>query len=91
MIAQLTNPALLASQVDINTCDREPVHSPAAIQSYGVLLVLLGTSPSDWSIMPVGQNTAEHLGKAPKDMPNQPLSVLLSAASNSPASAVPSR
>ncbi|MEL7227098.1 MAG: hypothetical protein AAGL17_20265, partial [Cyanobacteria bacterium J06576_12] len=84
-IAQLTDPEISSVTVDINNCDREPIHIPNAIQPHGVLLVLSPKSLSsndgsdpDWTLVQVSQNTAEYLGKSPESLINQPLSVILS-------------
>ncbi|MEO0457320.1 MAG: ATP-binding protein [Cyanobacteria bacterium P01_A01_bin.114] len=84
-IATLTEPSLSPSATgsgadagaDIDSCDREPIHIPAAIQPHGVLLVL---SEADWTIVQVSQNTADYLGKTPETLLGQPLSGLLNDA-----------
>ncbi|MGB7085304.1 MAG: hypothetical protein WBD47_07105, partial [Phormidesmis sp.] len=44
-IAQLTDPEILPPTVDLSSCDRESIHTPAAIQPHGVLLALVGDHP----------------------------------------------
>ena len=43
------------AQVDLTTCDREPIHIPGSIQPHGVLLVL--TEPA-LTIAQVSENVA---------------------------------
>lgn len=62
-IASITDPQISSSIVDINNCDREPIHIPAAIQPFGVLLVL---AEADWRIVQVSQNTEAYLGRSPE-------------------------
>jgi light-regulated signal transduction histidine kinase (bacteriophytochrome)/CheY-like chemotaxis protein len=45
-------------QVDLTNCDREPIHVPGSIQSFGFLLALL----SDFSICIASDNAAAYLG-----------------------------
>lgn len=49
-----------AREVDLNNCDREPIHIPGGIQPHGVLLTL---DESDFSIVQVSANTIELLGQ----------------------------
>src|SRR4051794_37318943 len=46
-------------QVDLSTCDREPIHIPGSIQPHGVLLVL--DEPS-YEVRQASQNVGEMLG-----------------------------
>lgn len=73
-IADITDPTILTSTVDISSCDREPIHTPAAIQPHGILIVL---READWHILQVSQNVGDFLGRAPKSLLNQPLSTIL--------------
>ena len=74
-IARITDPAISLATVDINNCDREPIHTPSAIQPHGVLLVLSG---DPWMIVQVSQNTDIHLGYAATDLVGQPATAVLS-------------
>ena len=73
-IAAITDPHLSISAVDLNNCDREPIHIPSAIQPHGVLLVL---NEADWHIVQVSQNTSTYLGRSPESLLNRPLSDIL--------------
>ncbi|MGF1459688.1 MAG: ATP-binding protein [Leptolyngbyaceae cyanobacterium] len=74
-ISEITDPAVSPASVDINTCDREAIHIPAAIQPYGVLLVF---DEPDGKILQVSQNIEAVLGQPPADLLQQPLSRLFS-------------
>ncbi|MEM8809283.1 MAG: ATP-binding protein [Cyanobacteria bacterium P01_G01_bin.38] len=76
-IAKLTDPELSISAVDIDNCDREPIHIPSAIQPHGVLLVL---AEADWTLVQVSRNTKDYLGQAPEALLGQPLGSLLGEA-----------
>src|SRR4051812_591331 len=47
---------------DVTNCDREPIHSPAAIQPHGALLAL---DPQTLSIIQAGGDTMHILGAPP--------------------------
>ena len=47
------------SPVDLTNCDREPIHTPGAIQPHGALLVL---REPDLLIVQASENTGERLG-----------------------------
>ena len=68
-IAEITNVDISTSTVDINNCDREPIHTPGAIQPHGVLIAL---SAADWTITHVSANTADYLRQSPQDPAWQP-------------------
>lgn len=56
--------------LDLTSCDREPIHHPGSIQPFGILLVLdeaLGT------ILQVSANIRETLGKEPESVLGQTL------------------
>ena len=74
-IAQLTDPDLSKSNLDLTNCDREPIHIPAAIQPHGALLIV---NTEDWSIVQLSENVDEYFGRSPEQLLNQPLSALLS-------------
>lgn len=55
----MTNPS--PSDVNISPCEREKIHTPGAIQPYGLLMVL---SEPDMKILQVSENVYEFLGIA---------------------------
>jgi two-component system, chemotaxis family, sensor kinase Cph1 len=73
-IAKLTDPAMTVSQVSLTNCDREPIHTPNAIQSHGVLLTFLET---DLQILQISQNSQTLLGRSPAETIGQSLSMLM--------------
>ncbi|MCC0176217.1 GAF domain-containing protein [Waterburya agarophytonicola K14] len=72
ILAAITNINL--KTVDLNNCDREPIHIPNLIQPHGVLLVV---SPNEYTILQVSLNTSQILGIEPQELLNQPLKELL--------------
>jgi two-component system, chemotaxis family, sensor kinase Cph1 len=60
--------------VDLNNCDREPIHIPGLIQPHGMLLVL---QEADLEIIQVSSNTFELIGSHPKELLGNPLSSLV--------------
>src|SRR4051794_14635352 len=46
-------------QVDLSTCDREPIHIPGSIQPHGVLLVL---DEPTYEVRQASENVGEMLG-----------------------------
>ncbi|WP_028637914.1 SpoIIE family protein phosphatase [Nocardioides sp. URHA0032] len=56
-------------EVDLSTCDREPIHIPGAIQPHGVLLALDG----DHQVRMASANSATLLGVGPDDALGHPL------------------
>lgn len=60
--------------VDLNDCDREPIHIPGLIQPHGVLLVL---QEPDLTIIQVSSNTLELIGHPPQELLGKPLLNLL--------------
>lgn len=63
-----------SEQVDLTTCDTEPIHTPGKIQPNGVLLVL---QEPELKILQASSNTEQFLGIPAESLINQPLSVLL--------------
>lgn len=51
--------------IDLTACDREPIHTPGAIQPHGVLLAL---EEASLRIVQVSANTAEQLGRPPEGL-----------------------
>lgn len=60
--------------VDLNNCDREPIHIPNLIQPHGVLLAV---SAADYQILQVSLNTREMLGIEPEKLLSQTLEEFL--------------
>ena len=56
-------------EVDLTTCDREPIHIPGAIQPHGVLLAL----DADLRVRTVSVNSAAMLGVTPEQALGRPL------------------
>ncbi|SCZ05961.1 PAS domain S-box-containing protein/diguanylate cyclase (GGDEF) domain-containing protein [Paenibacillus polysaccharolyticus] len=61
--------------IDLNNCDKEPIHIPGFIQPHGVLLAIdpKGTA----TIVQCSQNTQDHLGIDYSDILGMPLSDLI--------------
>ena len=72
ILAATTDPNL--QDVDLNNCDREPIHIPNLIQPHGVLLAV---SVDNYQILQVSLNTAQMLGIEPQKLLNKPLEELL--------------
>ena len=72
ILALITDPEL--ENIDLNNCDREPIHIPNTIQPYGVLLAI---SVDTYEILQVSLNTAEELGIEPEALLGQPIATLL--------------
>lgn len=62
--------------VNLNNCDREPIHIPGLIQPHGLLLVL---REPGLQIVQASENTVEILGIHPDELPNLSLLDLLGA------------
>jgi two-component system, chemotaxis family, sensor kinase Cph1 len=75
-IANLTDPDLVPSNLQLTNCDREPIHVPNAIQSHGVLLTF---SEVDLIILQISQNSKDFLGKQPEELLGQSLETLISS------------
>lgn len=54
----MTEPA--QPELDLSTCDREPIHIPGAIQPHGALLALRG---DDQTVAQVSENIGDYLGR----------------------------
>ena len=74
ILAMTTDINLDLKDVDLNNCDREPIHIPNLIQPYGVLLAV---STDEDLILQVSLNTQQILGIEPQELLNKPLSTLL--------------
>jgi hypothetical protein len=64
--------------LDLTTCDREPIHIPGAIQPHGILFALSGP---DLHVKAVSANVADHLGIDPQTLLNRSGRELLDEAS----------
>lgn len=65
---------MLAQDVDLTNCDREPIHISGAIQPHGLLFVL---QEPELIILQVSNNTSKFLGVSARELINKPLSTLL--------------
>lgn len=72
-LEEITQRDISIANVDVNNCDREPIHTPAAIQPHGVLLVL----SDSWQIVQISSNTKAMLGLDPEELLGQSLYALL--------------
>ena len=72
ILAQTTDANL--QDVNLNNCDREPIHIPNLIQPHGVLLVV---SAAEYKILQVSLNTEQMLGISPQQLLERPLSELI--------------
>jgi diguanylate cyclase (GGDEF)-like protein len=60
--------------VDLNNCDREPIHIPGAIQPHGLLLTM--TQP-ELVVRQCSENVAPRLGRAPEEVCGAPLAAVV--------------
>ena len=60
-------------QVDLTTCDREPIHILGRTQSYGVLIAV----SSDWIIQHVSENIEPVLHETPENLIGTPLDAVM--------------
>ena len=74
ILAATTDINLSLEDVDLNNCDREPIHIPNLIQPHGVLLAV---AEENYQIVQVSLNTDEMLGIEPEELLNKPLRDLL--------------
>ena len=68
-LEEITQPDISLTTVDITNCDREAIHTPAAIQPHGILLVLT----ESLEIAQVSSNTQAMLGAEPEELLGQSL------------------
>ena len=64
--------------VDLNNCDREPIHRPGAIQPHGLLIVL---DEPELCIRQISNNTQEMVAIDPEALLDRPLSEFIDAPS----------
>ena len=62
--------------VDLNDCEREPIHIPGAIQPFGVLLAL----DEQMSVTQVSENVSDHLSLGVDEALDRPLSEIVDPA-----------
>ena len=60
--------------VDLDNCDREPIHVLGTVQPFGFLIALT----ADWLVSRVSANSADHIGLSPEQMLGQPISAIFS-------------
>ncbi|HZZ41346.1 MAG TPA: ATP-binding protein [Tepidisphaeraceae bacterium] len=65
---------VLDNNLDLTSCDKEPIRIPGAIQPHGCLVVI---RPSDFTLLQVTQNISEISGHPASDLLGQPLSALI--------------
>ncbi|RYG17410.1 GAF domain-containing protein, partial [bacterium] len=64
-----------ARNVDLSTCDREPIHIPGSIQPHGVLFAL---EEETMSVLQVSENVADFFGSKAADVLGRSIGELLS-------------
>ena len=62
--------------VDLNDCEREPIHIPGAIQPFGVLLAV----DEQMNVTQVSENVSEHLSLGVDEALDRPLSEIVDPA-----------
>ena len=62
------------ADIDLTTCDREPIHIPGSIQPHGLLLALL---PADFTAQMASENAATLSGREMSAILGQPLETVL--------------
>ena len=72
----MTDAVATDDRLDLNSCDREPIHIPGSIQPHAAMLVL---REPDLTIVQASINTTEKLGVAPAELLGAPLARFLSA------------
>ena len=61
-------------EVDLTSCDREPIHRLGAVQSFGFLIAV----STDWIVSRVSDNVSEFLDVTPDAILGQPLGTVMS-------------
>ena len=74
ILAATTDLDLDLDRLNLNNCDREPIHIPNLIQPHGVLLAV---SADEYRIVQVSLNTSEMLGRPTEELLDKPLVELL--------------
>jgi len=65
ILAATTDASINLEDLDLNNCDREPIHIPNLIQPHGCLLVI---SADEYKILQVSLNTRQFLGIEPQEL-----------------------
>ena len=65
-----------ATVVDLNDCDREPIHIPGTIQPFGVLFAL----NEEMKVTQVSDNVSDHLSLGVAEALDRPLSEIVDRA-----------
>ncbi|HKT76724.1 MAG TPA: hypothetical protein VJQ78_08310, partial [Sphingobium sp.] len=68
-MADGSEPGPTGFAVDINNCDREPIHVLGTIQPFGFLIALT----ADWLVSRVSANSAAFIGLSPEAMLGRPI------------------
>ena len=63
-------------EVDLSTCDREPIHTPGSVQPHGLLIALDG---DDLTVRRASRNASEAFGRDLDEILGQPLAALIGA------------
>jgi light-regulated signal transduction histidine kinase (bacteriophytochrome) len=66
----------IPENLDLTNCDREPIHIPGSIQPHGMLFVVDATS---FRIIQTSVNTPTHLSKAPREILDTPIDLIIGA------------
>ncbi|GAA4048258.1 ATP-binding protein [Hymenobacter glaciei] len=73
---KLSDETLVGQPIDLNNCDREPIHIPGLIQPYGFLLCL---DEQTRQVVMASANTQDLLGVAPEELVGTGLGRLMEA------------
>lgn len=65
----------MATDLDLTNCDREPIHIPGLVQSFGAMLVF----GSDWIVRRASENVGDFLGLDADALIEQPIAGVLEA------------
>jgi light-regulated signal transduction histidine kinase (bacteriophytochrome) len=63
------------AEVDLLSCDREPIHLPGAVQRFGFLLSVTG----DWSVVRASENVHDFLGIPVDEIVGSPVEAFIGA------------
>ena len=74
-MADRQEPDTASFAVDINNCDREPIHVPGNIQAFGFLVAVT----ADWLVSRASANCEQFIGLSPEQMLGRPINDLFSS------------
>ena len=74
VLAATTDTSIDLADLNLNNCDREPIHIPNLIQPHGCLLAVCA---DEYKILQVSLNTSQMLGIEPQELLDKPLSYLI--------------